>query len=63
MSRFNGSEFISCILINNEKMSSGNYLTLVKTMLLTGQCGVTVVASLPTSPSRDVMANIPILKH
>ena len=29
-------------------------------MLLRGQNGVTVVASLPTSPSRDVTANIPI---
>ena len=60
MSSFNGSQYISCILINNENTSSGNYLTLVKTTLLTGQCGVTVVASLPTSPSRDVTANIPI---
>ena len=60
MSSFNGSEYISCILINNENKSSGNYLTLVKTTLLTGQCGVTVVASLPTSPSGDVTANIPI---
>ena len=34
-----------------------------KTMLLTGQCGVTVAASLPTSPSRDVMANIPIYQN
>ena len=42
-------------------MSSGKYLTLVKTTLLTGQSGVTVVASLPTSPSRDVTANIPIV--
>ena len=54
------SEYISCILINNENMSSGNKLTLVKTTLLTGQCGVTVVASLPTSPSREITANIPI---
>ena len=61
MSSFKVSEYISCILINNENMSSGKYLTLVKTTLLTGQSGETVVASLPTSPSRDVMANIPIL--
>ena len=60
MSSFNLSEYISYILINNENTSSGNYLTLVKTTLLTGQCRVTVVASLPTSPSRDVTANIPI---
>ena len=43
-------------------MSSGKCLTLVKTTHLTGQSGVTVVASLPTSPSRDVTANIPIQK-
>ena len=55
-----GSEYISCILINNENTSSGNYLTLVKTTLLTGQSGMTVVASLPTNPSPDVTANIPI---
>ena len=61
MSSFKVSEYISCILINNENMSSGKYLTLVKTTLLMGQSGETVVASLPTSPSRDVMANIPIL--
>ena len=34
--------------------------TLVKTTLLPGQNGVTVVASLPTNPSHDVTANIPI---
>ena len=32
----------------------------IKTTLLTGQSGVTVVASLPTNQSRDVTANIPI---
>ena len=48
------------ILINNENTSSGKCPTLVKTMLLTGQSGVTVVASLPTNLSRDVTANIPI---
>ena len=63
MSSFNGYEYISCILINNENTSSGNYLTLVKTTLLTGQCGVTVVASLPTNLTRDVTANIPISVH
>ena len=41
-------------------MSSGKGLTLVKTTLLPGQERVTVVASLPTSPSCDVTANIPI---
>ena len=60
LSSFNVSEYISCILINSENMSSGKYLTLLKTTLLTGQSGVAVVASLPTSPSRDVTANIPI---
>ena len=46
--------------MNNENMSSGKGLTLVKTTLLSGQERVTVVASLPTSPSCDVTANIPI---
>ena len=55
-----GSVCISCILINNESTSSGNYPTLVKTTLLMGQYGVTVVASLPTSPSCDITANIPV---
>ena len=43
-------------------MSSGTCkgLTLVKTMILPGQERVTVVASLPTSPSCDVTGNIPI---
>ena len=41
-------------------MSSGKGLTLVKTTLLPGQEQVTVVASLPTNPSCDVTANIPI---
>ena len=48
------------ILIKNENMSSGKCPTHVKTTLLTGQSGVTVVASLPTNQSRDVTANIPI---
>ena len=43
-------------------MSSGEGLTLVKTTLLPGQNGVTVVASLPINPSCDVTANIPIPK-
>ena len=60
MSSLNVSEYISCISINNENISSGKYLTLVKTTHLTGQSGVTVVASLPTNQSRDVTANIPI---
>ena len=60
MSSFDGSVYIFCILMNNENTSSGNYPTLVITMLLTGQCGVTVVASLLTNQSRDVTANIPI---
>ena len=46
--------------MNNENMSSGKGLTLVKTTLLPGQERVTVVASLPTTPSGDVTANIPI---
>ena len=46
--------------MNNENMSSGKGLTLVKTTLLPGQERVTVVASLPTNPSCDVTANIPI---
>ena len=46
--------------MNNENMSSGKGLTLVKTTLLSGQERVTVVASLPTNLSRDVTANIPI---
>ena len=41
-------------------MSSGKGLTLVKTTLLPGQERLIVVASLPTSPSCDVTANIPI---
>ena len=41
-------------------MNSVNYPTLVKTTLWTGQSGVTVVASLPTNQSRDVMGKIPI---
>ena len=47
--------------MNNENMSSGKGLTLVKTTLLSGQERVTVVASLPTNQSCDVTANIPIL--
>ena len=47
--------------MNNENMSSGKGLTLVKTKLLPGQERVTVVASLPTNPSCDVTANIPIV--
>ena len=39
--------------MNNEKKT-------VKTTLLPGQERVTVVASLPTTPSGDVTANIPI---
>ena len=46
--------------MNNENMSSGKGLTLVKTTLLTGQERVIVVASLPTNQSCDVTANIPI---
>ena len=46
--------------MNNENMSSGKGLTLVKTTLLPGQERVTLVASLPTTPSGDVTANIPI---
>ena len=42
-------------------MSSGKGLTLVKTTLLPGHNGATAVASLPTNPSSDVTANIPIL--
>ena len=53
----------SYILINNENMSSGHMKhgnrPLVKTTLLPGRNGVTVVASLPTNPSCDVTANIP----
>ena len=60
ISSFNVSEYISCIIINNENTSSGKLLTLVKTTLLPGHNGVSVVASLPTSQSRDVTANIPI---
>ena len=41
-------------------MSSGKLPTLVNTTLLPGKKGVMAVASLPTSPSRDVTANIPI---
>ena len=55
---FNVSEYISDILIKNENMSSGKCLTLVKATLLTGQGDGG--ASLPTYPSRDIMANIPI---
>ena len=50
------------ILIINENTSSGKWLTLVKTTLLPGKNRVTVVASLPTNLSRDVKANIPILR-
>ena len=52
---------MSSILINNENTSSGKWLTLVKTTLLSGHNGVSVVASLPTNQSRDVTANIPIV--
>ena len=48
--------------MNNENMSSGKGLTLVKTTLLPGQERVTVVASLSTNQSCDVTANIPIAK-
>ena len=47
--------------MNNENISSGKGLTHVKTTLLPGQERVTVVASLPTNPSCDVTANIPIV--
>ena len=46
--------------MNNENMSSGKGRTLVKTTLLPGQERWAVVASLPTNPSCDVTANIPI---
>ena len=46
--------------MNNENMSSGKGLTLVKTTLLPGQERMTVVASLPTNQSCDVTANIPM---
>ena len=46
--------------MNNENMSSGKGLTLVKTTRLPGQERVTVVASLPTNLSCDVTADIPI---
>ena len=46
--------------MNNENMSSGKGLTIVKITLLPGQERVTVVASLPTNLSCDVTANIPI---
>ena len=59
MSSFNVSDYISYILSNNENMSSGKGPTLLKTTLLPGRNGVTVVASLPTKQSRDVTANIP----
>ena len=45
--------------MNNENMTSGKGLTLVKTTLLSDQEQVTVVASLPTNPSCDGTANIP----
>ena len=61
MSSFKVSEQISYILINNENMTSGKWLTLVKTTFLPGQARVLVVASLPTNQSRDVTANIPIM--
>ena len=60
MSPFNISEYISDILINTENMSSGKLPSLVKTTLLPGQNGTTAMAFLPTNPSRDVTANIPI---
>ena len=41
-------------------MSSGKGQALVKTTLSPGQERVTEVASLPTNPSCDVTANIPI---
>ena len=34
------SEYIYCILINNENTSTGKCPTLVKTLLLTGQSGL-----------------------
>ena len=46
--------------MNNENISSGKGLTFEKTTLLSGQERVTVVTSLPTNPSCDVTANIPI---
>ena len=49
--------------MNNENMSSGKGLTPVKTTLLSGQERVTVVAYLPTNPSCDVTANIPIYQQ
>ena len=63
MSSFNLSEYISYILFNDEKMSSGKEPTPVKTTRLPDQARVIVVASLPTNPLRhvsDVMLNIHI---
>ena len=57
MSSFNVSKYIS---IYNENKINGKLPTLVKTTLLPLQAWVTVVASLPTNPSREVTANIPI---
>ena len=42
-------------------MRSGNCPTLLKTTVLTDHSGVTLMASLPTNPSRNVTANIPIV--
>ena len=53
MSSFKVFKYISYILNKNENTSSGKELTLIKTTLLPGQERVTVVASLPTNPSRD----------
>ena len=57
MSSFNVSKYIS---IYKENKINGKLPTLVKTTLLPGHNGVSVVASLPTNQSRDVTANIPI---
>ena len=60
MSSFNASKYISCVLIHNKNTNSGKYPNLVKTMHLKSQSVAIVVDSLPTNPSGDVMANIPI---
>ena len=55
--------YISYILNKQRNTSSGMWSTLVKTTLLPGHNGVTVVVSLPTIPSHDVTANIPIVYY
>ena len=57
----NEEHFDCCLTVHNKNTSSGKCPTIVKRMVLADQSRVIVVASLPTSQSGDVTANISIV--